>query len=193
MTTTHVPTKDPISIILRSADDNDDAAIQAIYAHHVVHGLASFEEEPPDVTQIRRRRCDILQQDLPYLVAQRGDEVAAFAYAGRYRPRAAYRYTIEDAVYVAPVFRRQGIGFRLLCTLVERSSALGYRQMIAVIGDSGNAASIGLHTAAGFAHVGILRAVGFKHGRWVDSVLMQRGLGQGDGEPPGAGPIVASR
>jgi L-amino acid N-acyltransferase YncA len=169
-------------LILDSRAD-DLGRIQAIYAHHVLHGLASFEEEAPDVEEIGRRRADVLARGLPHLVAERGGLVLGFAYAGPYRLRRAYRYTVEDSIYVAEDCRGMGVGRALLAELIGRSTAAGCRQMIAVIGDSGNAASIGLHASLGFAEAGVLRAVGFKFGRWVDSVLMQRALGPGAGRP----------
>jgi len=159
-------------------------ALAALYAHHVLNGLASFEITPPDAAEIGRRRDEILARKLPYLVAELGESVAGYAYAAPYRARPAYRYTLEDSVYVDPAAARRGVGRALLGALVEACAALGYRQMIAVIGDSGNAASIGLHAACGFARIGVLPSVGFKHGRWVDSVLMQRALGPGDAAAP---------
>ncbi|MFN4088866.1 MAG: GNAT family N-acetyltransferase [Alphaproteobacteria bacterium] len=156
------------------------STIQVIYAHHVLHGLGSFEEVPPDVDEMLRRRADILGRGLPYLVAELDGAIAGYAYAGSYRPRPAYRYTVENSVYVAPGKAGQGVGRALLADLVAQCAATGARQMIAVIGDSGNAGSIALHASQGFAYCGLLRAVGFKHGRWVDSVIMQRALGPGD-------------
>jgi phosphinothricin acetyltransferase len=168
-------------LVVRDSVDADVAEIAAIYAHHVTHGLASFEDEPPDAAEIARRRGDLLARGYPYLVAatEASGGVLGYAYAGSYRVRSAYRFSVENSVYVAPDAARRGIGRQLLATLVERCSAAGFRQMIAVIGDSANAASIGLHQAPGFRRVGVLTAVGFKHGRWVDSVLMQASLGPG--------------
>lgn len=155
--------------------------VQAIYAGHVLKGTASFEEVPPDHAEICRRREDVLAARLPYLVAERGSEVVGFAYAARYRTRSAYRYTAEDSVYLDPAATGGGIGRALLSRVLELSTASGYREMVAVIGDSANAASIGLHRALGFTQVGTLTRVGFKFGRWLDSVLMQRPLGERDG------------
>jgi L-amino acid N-acyltransferase YncA len=169
---------------LRPAQPGDLPAIQAIYAHHVLHGLASFEEEPPSVEELGRRYRDVMERGLPYLVAEYGAEVAGYGYCAPYRPRSAYRYALEDSIYVRDGMIGRGIGRRLLEELVRRCEGLGYRQMIAVIGDSGNAASIGVHAACGFLRVGTLRSVGFKFGRWVDSVFMQRPLGPGDGAKP---------
>ena len=160
------------------------AAITAIYRHHVLHGLASFEEAPPDQAELTRRRDALLADGLPYLVAIRGDAVIGYAYAGPYRSRSAYRYSVEDSIYVAPGQARQGIGRALLGPLIERSSACGKRQMVAVIGDSANRASIGLHAAFGFVMIGTLPAIGWKFGRWVDGVLMQRALGSGSAAAP---------
>jgi phosphinothricin acetyltransferase len=175
------------TIAVRDATDDDMAAVLAIYAHHVMHGLASFEIEPPDLAEMTRRRRAIVERGLPYRVATVDGRVAGYAYAGPYRLRPAYRFILEDSVYVAPDATGRGLGRRLLADLIERCAALGYRQMVAVIGDSGNRPSIGLHERLGFARVGVIRSAGFKFGRWVDSVLMQRALGEGDSTlpPPG--------
>jgi L-amino acid N-acyltransferase YncA len=150
----------------------------------VLHGLASFETEPPDEAEMRRRRTDVLAQGLPYLVAERQGLVLGYAYAGTYRPRAAYRDTVENSIYLRPDVTGQGIGRRLLAALIEACEARDLRQMIAVVGDSSNLASIRLHQACGFRLIGVLEAVGYKYGRWVDSVLLQRRLGRGDDTPP---------
>ena len=170
---------------LRDAAPEDVPAIQSIYAHHVLHGFASFEEEAPDAAEMDRRRRDIQGRGLPYLVAERDGVVHGFAYAGPFRSRPAYRYTVEDSVYVAPAAVGQGFGRSLLGEVVRRCTALGLRQMVAVIGDSGNSASIRLHESLGFRRAATLRSVGFKFGRWVDSVIMQLGLGEGDDTLPG--------
>jgi len=167
-------------VSIRDATEEDQASIQAIYAHHVNHGLASFEEVPPDIAEISRRRDVARDHDLPYLVAEQDGAVCGFAYASLFRNRSAYRYTIEDSVYVAPDALGAGIGSALLSVLIERCAGRGFRQMIAVIGDSANQASIGLHAKHGFVKAGQMSAVGFKFGRWVDSVRMQRPLGPGD-------------
>ena len=169
---------------VRAAAQGDFAAIHAIYAHHVLHGLASFEEVPPDAAELRRRYDEITGKGLPYLVATEGREVLGYGYCSLYRTRSAYRYALEDSVYVREGQQGKGIGSSLLGELLRRCAGLGYRQVIAVIGDSGNAASIGLHERHGFLRVGTLRSTGWKFGRWVDSVLMQRPLGPGDGAPP---------
>lgn len=164
---------------VRDARPDDMPAVQAIYAAEVLSGLASFEEVPPDAATIEARRQSVIAQGLPWLVAERKGRVVGYAYAGPYRPRPAYRHTVESSVYVDPSARGRGVARALMTELIAHCEHGGSRQMIAVIGDSGNAASIGLHEAMGFRHVGTLEAVGFKLGRWVDSVLMQRPLGAG--------------
>jgi phosphinothricin acetyltransferase len=171
---------------LRPATAADMAAVQAIYAHHVLHGLASFEIEPPAVAEMRRRFDAVAAAGYPYLVAADGASVLGYAYASAYRARPAYRHTVEDSVYVAAGATGRGIGRQLLSRLIAECERAGYRQMLAVIGDSANAASIGVHRACGFEMAGTLRAVGFKFGRWVDSVLMQRALGEADRSAPPA-------
>ncbi|HVM79365.1 MAG TPA: GNAT family N-acetyltransferase [Stellaceae bacterium] len=173
------------AVAIRDSRSSDMAAIAAIYGHHVRHGFGSFEEEAPSAEELERRRQEILAKGLPYLVAEGpGGEVFGYAYASPYRTRSAYRFTLENSIYVAPERGRGGIGRALLTALIERCTALGYREMIAVIGDSANAASIGLHRSMGFVRAGVLRSVGYKRGRWVDGVLMQRALGEGDTTPP---------
>ena len=174
-----------VTFSIRPAAAADFDAIQRIYAHHVLNGLASFEEAPPDVAELTRRWRAIVDAGLPYLCAvEPGGALVGYAYAGPYRPRSAYRFSVEDSVYVAPGQAGRGIGRGLLRQLIETCTGLGKRQMIAVIGDSGNAASIALHRACGFELTGTFQAIGFKHGRWVDSVLMQRALGPGSSAPP---------
>jgi L-amino acid N-acyltransferase YncA len=169
-----------LPITLREAAETDMAAVQDIYSHHVLNGLASFEETPPSVDEMRARRAGVLQLGLPYLVAVLDGQVVGYSYATAYRPRPAYRFTVEDSVYVAEGLAGRGIGSVLLGELIARCEAGPWRQMLAVIGDSGNAGSIGLHRRLGFAPIGTLRSAGFKFGRWVDTVLMQRPLGPGD-------------
>jgi L-amino acid N-acyltransferase YncA len=169
-----------VKVAVRDATDSDLAAIHAIYVHHVQQGLGSFEEVPPDLAEMARRRADVLARKLPYLVAELDGRVAGYAYAGPYRPRSAYRFSVEDSVYVAADFHRRGVARALLVELIQRCTAQGYRQMIAVIGDSGNHGSIGLHASLGFREAGRLQSIGFKFGRWVDGVIMQRTLGAGD-------------
>ena len=169
---------------LRPAAEGDLAAIQRIYAHHVLTGSASFEETPPDLAETMRRWRAIAEVGLPYLVAEQAGEILGYAYAGPYRPRSAYRFSVEDSIYLAPEAQGQGLGKRLLARLIADCEALGKRQMIAVIGDSANLASVNLHRALGFRPTGTFQAIGFKFGRWVDSVLMQRALGPGSGSSP---------
>jgi L-amino acid N-acyltransferase YncA len=170
-------------VALRSAIEADLDAVAAIYAHHVRVGTATFEIDPPDAAEMVRRWRDINDRGLPYLVATSGDQIVAFAYAGPYRPRPAYRFTVEDSIYVLAERAGHGVGGELLTALMVGSERAGARQMVAVIGDTANAASIRLHASAGFAHVGVLRSVGWKFGRWLDVVLMQRALGPGDTRP----------
>lgn len=174
------------AVLVRAAREADMAAVQRIYAHHVLHGFGSFEEEPPDLAEIMRRRADYLARGLPYLVAELDGRIVGYAYAGPYRTRSAYRYTVENSIYVDPAATGRGIGRRLLAELVAQCTALGFRQMIAVIGDSRNTSSIKLHEALGFKLAGNLRAVGRKRGRWLDSVMMQLTLGAGDRTDPPA-------
>ncbi|WP_246088817.1 GNAT family N-acetyltransferase [Phreatobacter stygius] len=171
-------------IIVREATVADMTAVQAIYSHHVLHGLATFEETPPSVEEMLSRRAAVLGAGLPYLTAERDGRIVGYSYATAYRPRPAYRYAIEDTVYVADGLGGQGIGTCLLTDLIARCERGPWRQMLAVIGDSGNAGSIALHRSLGFAPAGTLRSVGFKLGRWVDTVLMQRVLSQGAGVAP---------
>jgi phosphinothricin acetyltransferase len=178
--------------VVRDARDADLVAVQAIYAHHVLHGLATFEEVPPTVAELGARRASVIDQRLPYLVAEQAGAVVGYCYATSYRPRPAYRYAIEDSVYIAEGLAGRGIGMALLGELIARCEAGPWRQMIAIIGDSDNAGSIALHRRLGFAHVGTLRSVGFKFGRWVDSVVMQRALGSGDAALPGETQAAAS-
>jgi phosphinothricin acetyltransferase len=177
-------------VIVRAAEPADAAALSAIYGHHVLHGFGTFEETPPDAAEMERRRRAIADQGLPYLVAEADGRVLGFAYASPFRPRPAYRYTLEDTVYVAQDAVGRGVGRAVLSAVIAACEALGARQLVAVIGDSGNAGSIGLHTALGFQHAGVGRSFGFKHGRWVDVVWMQKPLGGGDTTLP-SGPGVS--
>lgn len=171
-------------MLVRPAAPQDLLAIHSIYAHHVLHGLASFEEEAPPLEEMRRRYEEVAGRGLPYLVAADKGEVLGYGYCAPYRARSAYRYTLEDSIYVKEGQQRRGVGKAILAELIQRCAALDYRQIIAVIGDSGNAGSIGLHASLGFVRAGNLRSAGFKFGRWVDSVLMQLPLGSGDGTKP---------
>jgi len=173
-----------MSIIIRPATSSDIPAITRIYAHAVNTGTASFELAPPDEAEMTRRIKAVLDGKLPYLVAEISSAVAGYAYASLYRTRPAYRFTVEDSVYVAPEMHRRGIGIALLKKLIESCTALGYRQMIAVIGDSNQAASIGVHRACGFVDAGNLRSIGWKFGRWLDTPMMQLALGPGATTPP---------
>jgi phosphinothricin acetyltransferase len=180
MMTTASPAAGPL---LRDATPEDFPAIAAIYAHHVLHGHASFEETPPGADELLRRHAAVRGHGLPWLVAELAGEVAGYCYATPYRPRAAYRFTVEDSVYIAESRRGQGLGRLLLQALVERCEAGPWRQMIAVVADP-SGGSLALHRSVGFERIGTLRAVGFKHGEWRDTALMQRVLGEGSRTPP---------
>jgi len=166
---------------LRPCRPEDIPAIQAIYADAVLTGTASFELDPPSVEEMRARWQKITAEGYPYVVATIDDALVGYAYAGAYRPRRAYRGTVENSIYVHSGCRGSGVGRALLVELIARCTEAGFRQMIAVIGDSANAGSIGLHRSLGFDMVGTLKSVGWKHGRWLDTVLMQLPLGPGDG------------
>lgn len=170
--------------MIRPAGREDIGAITRIYRQAVLEGTGSFELEPPDEAAMAARYSDVVAAGLPYLVAATSTAVLGFAYAALYRPRAAFRFTLEDSVYVDASTRARGIGSALLVALVDTAEALGYRQMVAVIGDSANLASVRLHSRVGFRPAGTLRATGWKHGRWLDVVMMQRELGAGARLPP---------
>ena len=174
---------------IRDSRADDVPVIQAIYAHHVAHGTGSFELEPPSIDEMRRRREDVLANDFPYLVAtdgaHGGARVLGYAYANFFRTRPAYRFTVENSIYLAPDAHGRGIGKRLLLELLRRCEMVGCRQMIAVIGDSANTGSIALHAACGFRFAGTIRSTGWKFDRWLDTVLMQKELGPGDRQPAG--------
>lgn len=157
-------------MLIRPATEADAQALAAIYGHHVLHGFGTFEEVPPTAQEMDARRRAVLERGLPYLVAESEGRVLGFAYAGPFRPRAAYRYTVEDSVYVAPEAQGRGVGRAVLSAVIGACETFGVRQVVAVIGDSANAGSIGLHTALGFSHAGVGKGFGFKHGRWVDIV-----------------------
>jgi L-amino acid N-acyltransferase YncA len=173
-----------IDITVRPCENGDIPSVTRIYAHHVLHGLASFEVEPPSESDMRQRRRDVVGRGFPYLVAEYAGEIVGYAYASPYRLRPAYRYTAENSVYLDPEWTGKGIGRELLSALLSECEARRLRQIVAVIGDSANSASIGLHRSLGFVMVGTIRSAGYKFGRWVDSVLMQRALGAGDSTPP---------
>ena len=178
-------------IRVRDSHDDDLNAIRKIYAHHVIEGSGSFELEPPDIVEMMRRRAEVLRNGFAYLVAtthEAGHErVLGFAYASFFRMRPAYRFTVENSIYIDPDAQRRGAGRLLLNQLIARCEAVGMREMVAVIGDSANTASIALHGACGFRFAGLLRATGWKFDRWLDTVLMQRELGDGDRVPPDPG------
>lgn len=176
---------------LRDTTEEDLPDIRDIYAHHVLHSLATFEEEVPSLDEMARRFADTKTEGLPYLVADTAEGVAGFAYARLYHPRPGYRFSVENSIYIRPGLERRGLGRRLLTALIEGCAALGYRQMIAVVGVGKDQASIGLHRALGFREVGTLRSVGCKFGRWVDTVTLQRPLGEGDKSLPPSQPIQA--
>ena len=175
---------------VRPTEPRDAEALAAIYAHAVLHGAGTFEETPPSSAEMEARRLGVAAHGLPHLVAERGGEVAGFAYAGVFRPRPAYRFTAETTVYVRDGVQGRGVGRELMEAVVAACEALGLRQLVALVGDSGNAASLGLHAAMGFRRTGVLQAVGFKHGRWLDAVWMQRDINAGDAEPPSCSGLV---
>ncbi len=162
---------------LRPASADDIPAIQAIYAHHVLHGTGTFETEPPDVVEMQRRFATITGRGYPYLVAEYDGAVAGFAYLGPFRERHAYRFTVEDSIYLHPEFLRRGIGRQLLDRLITLATAAGFKQLLALVGDSTNHASVRLHESAGFTHAGTMKDVGHKFDRWLDVVILQRPLG----------------
>ncbi len=175
-------------LLIRPSTDADLPAITAVYAHAVLHGTGTFELDPPDATDMARRRDDVLDKGLPWLVAESAGKVLGYAYANHFRPRLAFRFCLEDSIYLHEAARGKGVGKLLLTELVGRCEAAGARQMLAVIGDSANTGSVALHAALGFSHTGVLKASGWKFDRWLDVVLMQRALGSGDALPaPAAG------
>lgn len=174
----------PSHIVVRDATPQDMASVQLIYAQHVLHGTATFEEAPPSLEEMQARRAIVLELGLPYLVAEIDGTVAGYCYATLYRPRSAYRYTIEDSVYLAPQYYGHGAGKALLSALIERCEAGPWRQMIAVIAGNQNVASIGLHRSMGFKHAGTQMATGYKFNQWIDVVFMQRHLSEGSSTPP---------
>ena len=171
------------SIAVRKICDSDLDAVAGIYGYHVRHGVASFEYEPPDATELRRRCREVRARGLPYVVAERDSRLLGFAYASPFRLRPAYRFTVEDSVYVHPESVREGIGRRLLQAVIERCEAAGRRRLVAVIGGA-DERSIAFHRRCGFEEAGRIEGAGWKHGRWLDLVIMQRGLGAGTAEPP---------
>ncbi|CAA9234847.1 MAG: Acetyltransferase, GNAT family [uncultured Acetobacteraceae bacterium] len=169
---------------LRDAEPGDLPAITAIYAHHVLHGTGTFEEEPPGEAEMARRIAKVQDRRWPWLVVEEGGQILGFAYLAQFRDRSAYRHAGEDSVYVRDDIRGQGVGKALVAALLRRGEECGFRQVFAVIGDSENVGSIGLHVSLGFRQVGVLRSAGAKFGRWLDVVTMQRAIGRGDRDPP---------
>ncbi|NVM88429.1 GNAT family N-acetyltransferase [Variovorax sp. SG517] len=171
-------------LAIRPSREEDVAAITAIYAHHVLHGTGTFETEPPSPTDMASRRADVLARNLPYLVAEEDGKVLGFAYCNWFKPRPAYRFSAEDSIYVSESARGKGLGAKLLAALSQAAEAAGVRKLIAVIGDSANAGSIGVHRSQGFTHVGVLKDCGWKFGEWRDVVLMEKVLGEGSTTRP---------
>jgi L-amino acid N-acyltransferase YncA len=172
-------------LIVRASTEADVARCAEIYRHHVLYGTASFEVVPPELAEMKKRRAAVLDLGLPHLVAERDGRVMGYAYAGNWRPRPAYKFSVEDSIYIDKDSVGQGVGKALLPVLIEQCTTAGKRQMVAVIGDSAQTPSIRLHASCGFEMTGTLKNIGFKFGRWLDSVLMQRPLGVGDTTPPG--------
>jgi L-amino acid N-acyltransferase YncA len=170
--------------LIRPSSDDDLPAITAIYAHHVLHGTGSFETEPPSLADMTTRRADVLSKGLPYLVVEQDGKIAGFAYGNWFKPRPAYRYSVEDSIYMSPALQGKGLGRALLAELMARFEAVGIRKVMAIIGDSANAASVGIHLALGFRQVGTIESCGWKFGAWRDIVIMQKTLGLGDTQPP---------
>jgi len=177
-----------MTLSIEDSREQDLTDIARIYAHHVRHGTGTFEIEPPSLQEMTERRRDVLTKGLPYLVARKDGQVLGFAYCNWFKPRPAYRFSAEDSIYMAPQAQGQGLGRALLSELALRAQAAGLRKLIAVIGDSGNAGSVGVHRAVGFTEVGVLRSCGWKFDRWLDIVLMEKTLGPGDNTPPGSTP-----
>ena len=172
---------------IRPSQEADIAAITAIYAHHVETGTGTFETTAPTAADMTTRRADVLARQLPYLVMEDAGRVIGFAYCQWFKPRPAYRFSAEDSIYMAPDAAGRGAGKQLLAELMRQAEAAGVRKLIAVIGDSGNAGSIGVHRTLGFTHVGTIKSCGWKFGRWLDIVLMEKAVGAGDSTPPAAG------
>ena len=169
---------------IRPSHDDDVAAITAIYAHHVLHGTGTFETTPPTEAEMLGRRADVLAKGLPFLVAEDGGRVLGYAYCQWFKPRPAYRFSAEDSIYLHPDAIGKGLGKQLLTALEHQSVAAGVRKLIAVIGDSSNTASVGVHRSGGFVQVGVIKSCGWKFAKWLDIVLMEKSLGEGDSTPP---------
>lgn len=170
--------------LIRPSQDEDIAAITAIYRHHVLTGTGTFEIDPPSESDMLSRRADVLAKGLPYLVVEDAGQVIGFAYCNWFKPRPAYRFSAEDSIYMAPNAHQKGLGKALLTELCAQAERMGVRKFLAVIGDSANAGSIGVHRSVGFTHVGTLRSCGWKFDRWLDVVMMEKPLGQGDTTSP---------
>lgn len=170
--------------IIRPSQLEDIPAITAIYAHHVLHGTGTFEVDPPTQDDMASRRADVLSKRLPYLVATEGDKLLGFAYCNWFKPRPAYRFSAEDSIYMAPDAQSRGLGRALLAELMAQAELAGVRKLIAVIGDSANVGSVGVHRSVGFSHVGTLKSCGWKFDRWLDVVMMDKSLGLGDSSAP---------
>ena len=173
---------------IRPSQDSDLPQITAIYSHHVLHGTGTFETDPPSESDMLARRADVLGKGLPYLVAEDGRRVLGYAYCQWFKPRPAYRFSAEDSIYLHPDAAGKGLGKELLAELEKQAEAVGIRKLIAVIGDSGNLGSVGVHRSRGFSHIGAIGSCGWKFGRWLDIVLMEKTLGDGDRTPPTTGP-----
>ncbi len=171
-------------LIIRNSLPEDIADITAIYTHHVLHGTGTFEIDPPTCDDMANRRTDVLSKGLPYLVAVEGNQLLGFAYCNWFKPRPAYRFSAEDSIYLAPEAQGRGLGRSLLTELMQRAEAVGVRKLIAVIGDSANQSSIGVHQSVGFAPAGLLKSCGWKFERWLDVILMDKTLGVGDSSAP---------
>ena len=169
---------------IRPSQLADIPAITAIYAHHVLHGTGTFEVDPPTQDDMTSRRADVLSKRLPYLVATEGDKLLGFAYCNWFKPRPAYRFSAEDSIYMAPDAQSRGLGRALLAELMAQAELAGVRKLIAVIGDSANVGSVGVHRSVGFSHVGTLKSCGWKFDRWLDVVMMDKSLGLGDSNAP---------
>ncbi len=170
--------------LIRPSRDEDIPAITGIYTHHVLHGTGTFETEPPGVADMTARRADVLSKGLPYLVAEQDGKIVGFAYGNWFKPRPAYRFSVEDSIYLAPDLHRKGLGRALLAELLARCEAVGIRKVMAIIGDSANAGSVGVHRALGFTQVGTIASCGWKFGAWRDIVIMEKTIGAGDTQPP---------
>jgi L-amino acid N-acyltransferase YncA len=175
--------------LIHPSRDEDIPSIAAIYAHHVLHGTGTFETEPPCAADMASRRADVLAKGLPYLVAEQDGELLGFACGNWFKPRPAYRFSVEDSIYLAPGLHRKGLGRALLAELLAHCETAGIRKVMAIIGDSANAGSVGVHCALGFTQVGIVEACGWKSGAWRDIVIMQKTLGTGSSEPPAELPV----